>query len=156
MRRPTARPAISSTAKITMNTKNRVLAMAMEVPAMSRHGITFEYVMIENVNDSIQDAKKLVKFVHGLKAKVNLIPVNQFPGMPMNSSTQERIKAFQAYLSERSIPAPVRYSRGQDISGGCGQLAAKRKEEIDLDPRVLHREKRKAASLLMTNELSVQ
>lgn len=111
----------------------------LEYPSPARYGITFEYVMIEGVNDSIAHAKKLVKYVHGLKAKVNLIPVNHFPGVPMRASSAERLAQFQAYLSERSIPAPVRYSRGQDISGGCGQLAAKREAELNLDPRQVRR-----------------
>ncbi|MEX1013283.1 MAG: 23S rRNA (adenine(2503)-C(2))-methyltransferase RlmN [Waddliaceae bacterium] len=111
----------------------------LEYPCPSRHGITFEYVMIKGENDSILHAKRLVKFIHGLKAKVNLIPMNHFPGNSMSTAEKEEIAAFQKYLTERSIPAPVRYSRGQDISGACGQLAAKRKEEIDMDPRALRR-----------------
>jgi 23S rRNA (adenine2503-C2)-methyltransferase len=114
----------------------------LEYPAPARYGITLEYVMIEGVNDSIQDAKKLVKFIHGMKAKVNLIPVNHFPGLKMKPSVQEAIDAFQQYLSDRSIPAPVRYSRAQDVSGGCGQLAAKKENEIHKDPRVLFKERR--------------
>lgn len=116
----------------------------LEYPAPKRYGITFEYVMIEGANDSIQDAKKLVKFLHGLKAKVNLIPINHFPGVEMKASDAERIREFQTYLTDRSIAAPVRYSRGQDISGGCGQLAAKREEELHLDPRELSRLRRAA------------
>ena len=119
----------------------------LDYPAPKRYGITFEYVLIEGVNDSIADAKKLVRFLHGLKAKVNLIPLNHFPGVQMKASESESIRNFQSYLSERSIPAPVRYSRGQDVSGGCGQLAAKREKEIDLDPRVLHRQRRRAGRL---------
>jgi len=114
----------------------------LEYPAPKRYGITFEYVMIEGANDSIQDAKKLVRFLHGLKAKVNLIPINHFPGVEMKASDAERIREFQTYLTDRSIPAPVRYSRGQDISGGCGQLAAKREDELDLDPREVSRRRR--------------
>ena len=114
----------------------------LEYPASSRYGITFEYVMIDGKNDSLQDAKKLVHFLHGIKAKVNLIPVNPFPGMPVTASTEQRIREFQMYLTKRSIPAPVRYSKGQDISGACGQLAAKRKEEVHMDPRKLHRKRR--------------
>lgn len=117
----------------------------LEYPAPNRHGITFEYVMIFGVNDSIADAKKLVAYLHGLKAKVNLIPLNHFPGNAMEASSEASLQEFQRYLSERSIPAPIRYSRGQDISGGCGQLAAKKEDELHLDPRDLHREKRKAA-----------
>ena len=115
-------------------------AVLLEYPSPARYGITFEYVMIEGVNDTIAHAKKLVRYVHGLKAKVNLIPVNHFPGMPIRASSAERLHQFQAYLTERSIPAPVRYSRGQDISGGCGQLAAKRQEQIHLDPRTVRRQ----------------
>ncbi len=114
----------------------------LEYPASKRHGITFEYVMIEGVNDNILDAKRLVRFLHGLKAKVNLIPINHFPGIEMKASSAQRIREFQTYLSDRSIPAPVRYSMGQDVSGGCGQLAAKRENELHLDPRVVSRNRR--------------
>jgi 23S rRNA (adenine2503-C2)-methyltransferase len=119
----------------------------LEYPAAKRDGITFEYVMIQGENDSILDAKRLVKFLHGLKAKVNLIPINHFPGNPMRPSEAESIRFFQRYLTDRSISAPVRYSRGQDVSGGCGQLAAKREGELEMDPRVLHRQRRKENSL---------
>lgn len=112
-------------------------------PAPKRYGITFEYVMIKGVNDTLQHAKKLVRFLHGLKAKVNLIPINHFPGIEMHPSDAEPIRQFQLYLSERSIAAPVRYSRGQDVSGGCGQLAAKREEELHMDPRDLRRQRAK-------------
>ncbi|CRX38316.1 23S rRNA (adenine(2503)-C(2))-methyltransferase RlmN [Estrella lausannensis] len=114
----------------------------LEYPAPDRYGITFEYIMIDSLNDSIEDAKKLVRFVHGLKVKVNLIPMNPFPGSPYKASSKENIRAFQLYLSDRSIPAPVRYSRGPDVSAACGQLAAKRKDELEMDPRVLHRQRR--------------
>ncbi len=117
----------------------------LEYPAPKRYGITFEYVLIEGVNDSSLDAKKLVRFLHGIKAKVNLIPLNHFPGVQMKASEAQSIRNFQSYLAERSIPAPVRYSRGQDVSGGCGQLAAKRENELNLDPRVLHRMRRKSS-----------
>jgi len=117
----------------------------LDYPASKRYGITFEYVMIEGKNDSIDDAKRLVKYLTGLKAKVNLIPINHFPGIEMKPSTAERLRQFQLYLGERSIPAPIRYSRGQDISGGCGQLAAKREDELNMDPRVLHRMRRQSA-----------
>jgi 23S rRNA (adenine2503-C2)-methyltransferase len=107
----------------------------LEYPINTRHGITFEYVMIAGKNDSIADAKKLVKFVHGLKAKVNLIPLNAHPGNPMVASDAERLREFQSYLADRSIPAPVRYSRGQDVSGACGQLVNKRENELLETPR---------------------
>lgn len=111
-------------------------------PAPERYGITFEYVMIEGQNDSLEDAKKLVEFLDGIHAKVNLIPINHFPGIEMHASSAERIRNFQQYLTDRDIPAPVRYSRGQDVSGGCGQLAAKKEHELNIDPRILARQRR--------------
>ena len=117
----------------------------LDYPIQTRHGITFEYVMIRGVNDSIVHAKKLVRFLHGLRAKVNLIPMNVFPGNPMEASEALSIREFQKYLGDRSIPAPVRYSRGQDVSAACGQLAAKRQEELGLDPRIIARDRRKSA-----------
>lgn len=118
-------------------------AALLDYPAPKRFGITIEYVMIEGKNDSIEDAKKLVKYLSGLKVKVNLIPVNHFPGIEMKASEADSLRRFQTYLSDRSIPAPIRYSRGQDISGGCGQLAAKREGELAMDPRDLHRNRRR-------------
>lgn len=109
----------------------------LRYPVQTRHGITFEYVMINGVNDSIAHAKKLVKFLHGLKAKVNLIPMNPHPGTEMVATDPDRMREFQKYLTDRSIPAPVRYSRGQDVSGACGQLASKRKDELQLAPRAV-------------------
>jgi 23S rRNA (adenine2503-C2)-methyltransferase len=125
----------------------------LEYPAPARTGITFEYVMIQGENDTIAHAKALVKYVHGLKASVNLIPINHFPGIDMEPSDAERIRQFQLYLSERSIPAPVRYSRGQDISGGCGQLAAKNEEELNIDPRQLHAQRRQLNRTSQTTPL---
>lgn len=107
----------------------------LKYPIQTRHGITFEYVMIKDTNDSIAHAKKLVRFLHGLQAKVNLIPMNPHPGSTMDSTDNDKMRIFQEYLSNRSIPAPIRYSRGQDISAACGQLASKRKDELDLAPR---------------------
>ncbi len=107
----------------------------LRYPVGNRHGITFEYVMIDGVNDSLAHAKKLVKFLHGLKAKVNLIPMNEHPGSPMKESAAERVSDFQKYLAVRSIPAPVRYSKGQDVSAACGQLATKKRDELNQTPR---------------------
>jgi 23S rRNA (adenine2503-C2)-methyltransferase len=115
----------------------------LEYPVQTRHGITFEYVLIDGVNDSLTHAKQLVRFVHGLKAKVNLIPMNPHPGSSMKAPSPETIRAFQSYLAERSIAAPVRYSRGQDVSGACGQLAAKKAEELSLPPLVVARARRR-------------
>ena len=106
------------------------------VSYQSRTGklITIEYILIKDVNCSIGAAKLLVKFVHGLRVKVNLIPFNAHPGLPYQSPLPETIRAFQRYLGVRSIPSPVRYSKGQDVSAACGQLAAKSQQRLDLAP----------------------
>lgn len=115
----------------------------LRYPSDPRYGITFEYVMIEGVNDSLAQAKKLVSFVHGFKkVKVNLIPMNPYPGSDLKAPSEETTLAFQKYLSTRGIPAPIRHSRARDVSGACGQLAAKRQGELDLDPRILARTRR--------------
>ncbi|NBO24090.1 MAG: 23S rRNA (adenine(2503)-C(2))-methyltransferase RlmN [Chlamydiae bacterium] len=114
----------------------------LEYPQNTRHGITFEYVMINDQNDSISHAKKLVKFLHGIKAKVNLIPMNPHPGSNMHATDPQKLKEFQQYLSIRSIPAPIRYSRGQDVSAACGQLVAKRQEELLMLPKDVARLRR--------------
>ena len=97
--------------------------------------ITFEYIMIRDKNCGLREAKELVKFLHGFRAKVNLIPFNAHPGLPYQRPTDDEIRAFQVYLAERSIAAPVRYSKGLDVSGACGQLAAKTQDSLHLAPR---------------------
>ncbi len=100
--------------------------------------ITFEYIMIRNKNCSIQHAKDLVKFLHGFRAKVNLIPFNAHPGLPHERPSDEEIRLFQSYLADRSIAAPVRYSKGLEVSGACGQLAAKTQDSLHLAPKRLN------------------
>jgi 23S rRNA (adenine2503-C2)-methyltransferase len=96
--------------------------------------ITIEYILIREKNCSMREAKELVRFIHGLQAKVNLIPFNAHPGLPFDRPSEHEIREFQLYLSDRSIPAPVRYSKGLDVSGACGQLAAKTLGNLDLSP----------------------
>jgi 23S rRNA (adenine2503-C2)-methyltransferase len=86
-----------------------------------RH-LTFEYVMLDGVNDSLADAKELVRLLRGLPAKVNLIPFNPWPGAPYRCSPPERIRAFAAVVARAGYPAPVRTPRGPDILAACGQL----------------------------------
>lgn len=123
----------------------------LEYPLHTRHGITFEYVMIAGKNDSLTHAKKLVRFLHGLQAKVNLIPMNPHPGSSFEASCEDNLRNFQQYLFERSIPAPIRRSRGPDVSGACGQLAAKRKDELHLTPRQTARARRAESKLTAYN-----
>ncbi len=92
--------------------------------AKNARRITFEYVMLKDKNDSLDDARELVRLLrtYDIPAKVNLIPFNPWPGSPYECSTPERIKAFSDYVFERGISAPVRTPRGQDIMAACGQL----------------------------------
>jgi len=92
-------------------------------PLPERKRITFEYVMIKDINDSLDCAKALVNFVKGLKCKVNLIPYNESEAMPYISSTTERIQYFQDTLHENNISATIRKSKGKSIHAACGQLA---------------------------------
>lgn len=96
--------------------------------------ITIEYILIHNKNARISDAKALVKFIHGLRCKVNLIPFNDHPGLPYQKPNSDEIRSFQKYLADRSIPAPVRYSKGLNISAACGQLAAKHQQTLHEKP----------------------
>jgi 23S rRNA (adenine2503-C2)-methyltransferase len=90
--------------------------------AQSDRVITFEYVMLDGINDSDADARKLVRLIRGIPAKINLIPFNPWPGAPYRCSQPERIAAFAAIVSRAGYPAPVRTPRGRDILAACGQL----------------------------------
>jgi len=84
--------------------------------------ITFEYVMLKDVNDSPADARALVKLIKGIPAKVNLIPFNPWPGAPYERSTDAAINAFSDIVFNAGYASPVRTPRGEDIMAACGQL----------------------------------
>jgi 23S rRNA (adenine2503-C2)-methyltransferase len=84
--------------------------------------ITFEYVMLRGINDSDADARELVRLLRGIKAKVNLIPFNPWPGSPYRCSKPDRIRSFAAIVEAGGYPSPVRAPRGRDILAACGQL----------------------------------
>lgn len=88
-----------------------------------RDRVTFEYVLLAGVNDSDADARRLVRLVHGVRAKVNLIPFNPTPALPYERPGAERVRAFRDLLLARGVPASIRRSRGRDVEGACGQLA---------------------------------
>ncbi len=87
--------------------------------------ITFEYVMLDGVNDSLSDAKQLAKILTDVPAKVNLIPFNPFPGAPYQCSREERINDFREVLMAKGIITITRKTRGNDIDAACGQLVGK-------------------------------
>lgn len=84
--------------------------------------ITFEYVMLDGVNDSDEDARRLVRLIAGIPAKINLIPFNEWPGAPYRRSPPERIRAFADIIYKAGYASPIRTPRGEDIMAACGQL----------------------------------
>lgn len=109
----------------------RVLIDACKaLPIARRRRITFEYVMLAGVNDSPDDAHRLVKMLAPLRAKVNLIFFNPFPGALFVPSSRERVEGFQAILHRGNLTATVRESRGRDIAAACGQLYAERNQPM--------------------------
>ena len=91
-------------------------------PVKRRERITFEYVLLDQVNDTPADARRLVTLLNGLRAKVNLIPLNAAPGIPFSRPSDERVNAFARALADRGVTVMVRKSRGRDIRAACGQL----------------------------------
>ncbi len=104
---------------------NKILAFCKIFPLRRRTRITFEYVMVEGMNDSSQDAKKLIRILKGIPSKINLIPLNEAPGIPLKRPSEEKVKRFQEILMEGGLTAIVRTSKGGEISAACGQLQAK-------------------------------
>ena len=84
--------------------------------------ITFEYVMLDGVNDSDADAHRLIKLIDGIPAKINLIPFNEWPGAPYKRSSNNRIRAFADIIYKAGYASPIRTPRGEDIMAACGQL----------------------------------
>jgi len=99
-----------------------LLAACRRFPLPFRQRMTFEYVLLEGVNDAPEDARRLVRLLKGIRAKVNLIPFNDWDGSPFSRPPLPRIVAFQGLLLERGITATVRWSKGEDIGAACGQL----------------------------------
>ncbi len=91
--------------------------------------ITFEYVMLKGINDSLEDAKELVRLLKGMPAKVNLIPFNPWPGTKYECSAPTQIQAFSQYIFDNGLAAPIRTPRGQDIMAACGQLKSESEKQ---------------------------
>jgi 23S rRNA (adenine2503-C2)-methyltransferase len=91
-------------------------------PLKRRERITFEYVLLQDVNDTPEDARRLVTLLHGIKGKVNLLPLNEAAGIPFERPADERVNRFARVLADHGITVSVRKSRGRDIRAACGQL----------------------------------
>jgi 23S rRNA (adenine2503-C2)-methyltransferase len=92
-------------------------------PLRQGRRITFEYVLLRGVNDTDEDARRLVKLLQGVPAKVNLIPYNENPGLGFQTTGEERAEAFREILAQGHVAAFIRANRGRDIAAACGQLA---------------------------------
>jgi 23S rRNA (adenine2503-C2)-methyltransferase len=121
------------------NLEKLLEALAAYPKVSNSERITFEYVMLKDVNDSDEDARRLVKLIEGIPAKINLIPFNEWPGAPYKRSDSDRIKAFADIIYNAGYASPIRRPRGEDIMAACGQLksaterARKSRKQIDVD-----------------------
>jgi 23S rRNA (adenine2503-C2)-methyltransferase len=99
-----------------------ILEACRRFPLKRRSRITFEYVLLNEVNDTPEDARRLAKLLSGIKSKINLIPLNAAPGIPFERPSDARIDRFAQVLADRHLTVSVRKSRGRDIRAACGQL----------------------------------
>jgi len=100
----------------------KLMAAARDFPLRSRERMTFEYVLLDGVNDSVQNARELAELVRGVRAKVNLIALNPGPGIAFQTPAEERVLQFQKILVAAGVPVFIRRPRGRDIYAACGQL----------------------------------
>jgi 23S rRNA (adenine2503-C2)-methyltransferase len=114
-----------------------LLAACRRFPLEPRRKITFEYVMLNNVNDKEEDARRLAGLLKGIRCKINLIPFNPFPGSEFKRPDDSVVRRFQKILLDHHYIAPVRESRGSDISAACGQLR-EQKTIAACDTRLAH------------------
>ncbi|MFW8634010.1 23S rRNA (adenine(2503)-C(2))-methyltransferase RlmN [Cribrihabitans pelagius] len=120
-----------------------LLAALRDYPRLTNsERITFEYVMLDGVNDSDEDAHRLIGHLEGIPAKVNLIPFNEWPGAPYKRSSNNRIHAFANIIYQAGYASPIRTPRGEDILAACGQLksaterARKSRKQIEAETGV--------------------
>lgn len=113
-----------------------LMAACHRYPAASNsRRITFEYIMIRDVNDSDAEARELVRLIRGLPAKVNLIPFNPWPGSDFRPSTRERLASFAQIVMDAGYAAPIRMPRGKDILAACGQLKTQSERKRQAESR---------------------
>ena len=106
-----------------------IIKAIKEFPIDQRKRVMFEYLIMKDLNDGIDSAKKLVKLLHGIRAKVNLIYFNPYPNSPFKRPNEKDVVLFKEYLNKHGIICTIRESKGIDISAACGQLKEKEKNE---------------------------
>jgi len=115
---------------------NSLLAACRAYPLPPRRRLTFEYVLLAGINDTEQDARRLVKLLSGMRCKVNLIPFNEFPDSGFRRPEESAVLRFQSVLRKAGLHAFIRKSKGRDVLGACGQLGQvpERREAAILTP----------------------
>ncbi len=106
-----------------------IIEAVRNFPVNQRKKVLFEYLVIKDVNDDLESAKKLVKLLNGIKAKVNLIYFNPYPGTDFQRPDPEDVRRFQEYLLNKGVLCTIRESKGLDISAACGQLREQKLNE---------------------------
>ena len=114
------------------NLEDLLGSLRNDVKLRNSERVTFEYVMLEGVNDTKEDAHRLVRLLQGLPSKVNLIPFNNWTGSQYKRSSSDKIKAFRDIIIKSRLPSPIRRPRGEDIMAACGQLKSKSIKEKKL------------------------
>jgi len=99
-----------------------LLRAARDFPLRARERLTFEYVLLDGVNDKTEHARELLELIRGIRAKVNLIALNPGPGIAFGTPDRDRVLAFQKVLVSAGVPTFIRRPRGRDIYAACGQL----------------------------------
>jgi 23S rRNA (adenine2503-C2)-methyltransferase len=102
----------------------KLLDACARYPLPPRRRITFEYILLKGINDSTKDAKRLVRLLRPIRAKINLIPFNAYEGSEFNRPEESAIHNFKEILNKNNYTAIIRHSKGQDISAACGLLRA--------------------------------
>jgi 23S rRNA (adenine2503-C2)-methyltransferase len=100
----------------------QLMAAARDFPLKNREKVTFEYVLLDGINDGAQNAREIVELIRGLRAKINLIAFNPGPGVAFQTPAEARVSEFKEILRAAGVPAFVRRPRGRDIYAACGQL----------------------------------
>ncbi len=103
-----------------------LLSACRQIPLAKREKITFEYVLLRGVNDSPEDARRLCRLLHGIAAKINLIPFNEYQGCRFQRPEEDRVQNFRGILISHHLTATVRQSKGREISAACGQLGGRK------------------------------
>ena len=103
---------------------HELLAAARQFPLAARKRITFEYILIKDVNDAAVNARELAGLLKGIPCKINLIPFNEHPAVDFKKPSERSVIAFQKILHDLNFTAPIRHSKGSDIAAACGQLGA--------------------------------